>query len=370
LIPLFKTMLEKTVAEEVTDVLRSGWIGQGNKVNEFERRVANFLGVEEFVATNSCTAALHLAVRSLGLQVGSKVVTTPITFVSTNMVLLYEGLVPYFVDVERSTGHIEPGAVMRALDEEDVAAIMVVHLGGQPAHMSLINDLAEARQIPVIEDCAHAFGSTYVPNVRVGNTNNLCCWSFHAVKNLPLGDGGGVSTNDGDLARRLRQLRWLGIDKSTNERSAGGRYSWEYDVGEMGYKYQMNDIAATIGLGMLPHVLRHNQYRRTIAEEYVDRLVRGSPAVLGPTARDLERSACHFIPLFFMDRDAVTRRLDAAGVQYGMHYKRNDRYEPFRAYHREGLLGATWYENHELTLPLHLGLTTEDIDTIVEAVRG
>ena len=334
------------------EVLETGWLGLGPKTAEFESRMAGLVGAAHFVATNSCTAALQLALHCLNLAPGSRVFTTPITFVSTNMALLYEGLVPVFCDVEPTTGNLNP----QELDEL-ASAVLAVHIGGYPCDAAAIRALG----LPVVWDCAHALGSSFRPE------GDLACWSFHAVKNLPMGDGGGVSTDDPEIAARLRRLRWLGIDKSTAERTDSAGYAPEYEVRELGFKAHMNDVAAAIGLAELDHLQEGNRRRAEIAARYRAGLKR----VIYPGYHSADRrSSYHFFPLFFHYRDRVAERLRERGIFPGMHYRRNDRYPLFANCARRGELpGAAWYEAHELTLPLHLAMSDADVEEVIAAVN-
>jgi dTDP-4-amino-4,6-dideoxygalactose transaminase len=367
MIQVFRPQLDtEAILGELRPVLDSGWIGLGPKTAEFEERLAALVGAKHFIATNSCTGALHLAVHSLRLPPGSAVLTTPITFVSTNAVLLYENLKPVFCDVEARTGNLDAGHVAQALEHHDVKAIMVVHMGGYPAEIGAIHAAAQSRGIPVVEDCAHALGSRY-QGVPLGAGRSLCCWSFQAVKNLPVGDGGGISTNDSDLAAELRRLRWLGISRGTAERTSAAGYEPDYEVQEIGFKYHMNDITAAVGLAMLPHLAEHNQRRQAIANRY---LGEARSACL-PCYQADRSSSFQFLPLFFEDRDRLAARLRLAGIFPGIHFRRNDLYCPFRGYPKASdLAAAVWYDRHELTLPLHPGLSDSDVDTIIEVVNG
>jgi dTDP-4-amino-4,6-dideoxygalactose transaminase len=366
-IALFRPTLDVDRAlERLRVTLESGWLGLGAVTAEFERTVATQLGTRMFCATNSCTAALHLALRVLDLPRGAAVATTPITFVSTNHVLLYEGLTPVFCDVEPTTGNMSADSVEEALARFGVRAIVVVHVGGYSADMDRINRAAARHGVPVLEDCAHAFGATYRGR-PVGDTDNLCAWSFHAVKNLPMGDGGGVSTNNDEVASRIRRLRWLGIDRDTATRSRGGRYDYEYDVTEVGFKYHMNDIIAAIGVAGLPAVARMNTRRREIASYYLGHI---RDAIKPSYAAD-RTSSCHFIPLFFEHRDAMIASLARRGVSAGMHYQRNDLYPMYRGFKKlNGCRGAAWYAARELTLPMHPYMSDEDVERVVTAVNG
>lgn len=376
---LFKAVLSTDeILTEMKAILDSGWIGLGPKTAEFEKKLAERIAPRAtFLALNSCTAALHLALRILDLPKGAKVLTTPITFVSTNHAILYEGLEPVFCDVEPRTGHMAPGAVERALGEHKISAILVVHLAGHPCDMARINALAAARGIPVVEDCAHAFGGKYLDGRNIGDTENICAWSFQAVKNLAIGDGGAISVARPEQAARLKKLRWLGIDQDTASRFQAKsekvyQYKWDYNVVEVGFKYHLNDILSLIGLVQLRHVDDANRRRAQIASMYAERLGR-LPGVTLPDYPSMAFSSFHFFPLFFERKAEVYQALQAKEIYPGMHYKRNDRYPMFHACAQVGkkgskLEGAEWYEARELTLPIHLGLTDADIAFICDTV--
>lgn len=391
---LFKATLHtEEILAELGPILNSGWVGLGPKTAEFEKKLAEFISPKSrFLAMNSCTAALHLALRVLNLPKGAKVLTTPITFVSTNHAILYEGLEPVFCDVEPLTGNLSAEAAEKAVERHAISAIMVVHLGGYACDMDRINALARAKGIPVIEDCAHAFGGRYRDGRRIGDTGNLCAWSFQAVKNLPIGDGGALSTTDAVLAERVKKLRWLGIDQDTISRFRQTeetekaektekvyQYKWDYNVAEVGFKYHLNDIHACIGIVQLRHLEDANRRRAAIAEQYRARLG-GLAGVHVPAYARQDISSHHFLPLFFEDKATVYQALTGKEIFPGMHYKRNDRYPMYQACATAGvkgdaLDGATWYEARELTLPIHLGLSDDDVrfisDVVAEAVgRG
>ena len=227
-IQLFKPRISENAIRAASDVLRSGWLGLGPKTREFELEFAKFVDAPHCVALNSCTSAIHLALKILDLPAGAEVITTPITFVSTNHAILYEGLVPVFADVDRSTGNISAGSVAEKLTDR-TGALMLVHYGGIPADIDELYAVAASHGIPVIEDCAHACGATY-KNRPVGSHGELHAFSFHAVKNLPMGDGGALTVRTSENDARLRRLRWLGIDKDTFHRTTGaamtGNTTW------------------------------------------------------------------------------------------------------------------------------------------------
>jgi len=353
------------IMPQMREVLESGWIGLGPKTAQLEKEISEYIGGGYVTCLNSCTSALHLALKATG-SVKPSVISSPITFVSTNHVLRYEKFSPHFCDVEHTTGNLDMVKVEELLKTRQFDLVMVVHLGGYPADMQRLNWLAKKYEVNVIEDCAHAFGSTYRDGrTKIGNSENLCCFSFHAVKNCPMGDGGAIVTRDKGADRWLKQMRWLGINKDTSTRAKGG-YSWEYDVEEIGYKYHMNDITAVIGLEQLKTIEEDNVRRRDIALYYRDHIKNATI----PQYESIYYSSCHFYPMFFQYRDKVYDALVAAEIFPGMHYKSNHRYKPYSDCPRTGLAKAKWYEDHQITLPMHLELTNENLEYIVSVVNG
>jgi perosamine synthetase len=237
--------------------------------------------------------------------------------------------------------------------------------------MERINHIASKKGIRVIEDCAHSFGSEYKGKM-IGDTQNVCVWSFQAVKNLPVGDGGGISTKDEALASRIRKLIWLGIDKTTVERSnldSGKQtYNWDYEVVDVGYKYHMNDIMSTIGLIQLNYLKDDNERRREIAKKYFNGIKNSN--CTKPKYEDDRKSSYHFYPLFFENRDEIYKKLTENSIYPGMHYKRNDKYAIFSGFEKDNLEGALEFERKELTLPIHLHLTDDDVDRIIKIVNN
>jgi len=352
------------IFDELRPVLESGWVGLGPKVAEFEKQLGEYLENNNVVATNSCTSSLHMAVRFLGLAPGTRVLTTALTFVSTNHVLLWENLVPVFCDVNPRTGCLDPESIKKAMGTYDnIGAIMVVHLGGYPADMDEINQIAANNGIPVIEDCAHALGARYKgKNISAGN--NMCAWSFQAVKNMPMGDGGAISFPDSSLIESANAMRWMGIDKSTIARTSGG-YKWEYDIPAMGYKYYMNDITAAIGCVQLRHLKDDNHRRKEIAQIYSENLGSYTPEY----SNDRE-SSYHFYPLFFSNRNEVYQHLVDNEIFPGMHYRMNTRYSMYRRCEQiDELVNSYLYENTAITLPIHTMLTDDDILRVCDTIK-
>lgn len=344
-----------TAAEEdaIALVLRSGWTGLGPRVEEFEAAFAAHLGVKHAIATSSCTAALHLALKLVGVSEGGAVLVPSLTFVSTAHVVCHLGAQPIFVDTDSAT--------LCSLDQQfheqrskkhygNLEAVVTVLYGGQPVTL-------HEQDMPTIYDCAHACGSTF--DAR----NKLCAWSFHAVKNLSTGEGGMLTTDDPQLAERARRLRWMGISTSTYERNYATQtrpaYKWEYDCQEVGYKSNMHDISAAIGLVQLARLSEMQAKRRRLVAEYTDFLKRiPEVEMLGQD----HGSSWHLMVIRCPDRDTLHTYLKERGISTGVHYK------PIHLYPCYGYQPALPVVEREwlrlLTLPLYPDLTLRQVETI------
>ncbi len=364
IIPLFRPSISEDAIEAVAEVLRSGWLGLGPRTEEFEQRFAEYIGVPHCVGLNSCTSAIHLALRVLDLPKGSEVITTPLTFVSTNHTILYEGLRPVFADVDRATGNLSAESVKGRINER-TRALIVVHYGGYPVDIDEIYALAKENSIAVIEDCAHACGATYKGR-RVGSHGDFHAFSFHAVKNLPMGDGGALTVRSEHHDLRLRRLRWLGIDKDTFRRTTSSSYDWEYDVPEVGFKYHMNDIEAAIGLAQLKYLDDENAQRARIAQQYRELLSSVKGVELPPQSPD-RCSSYHLFPIRVDDRNTLISKLKSEGIGVGVHYRRNDDYP---MYERADLPGAEHFSSRVMSLPMHLCLTDDDVHHVTSTIAS
>jgi perosamine synthetase len=366
-IPVFKPSFGEEELQQVRESLESGWVGLGPKVAEFERRFAEFVGVPFAVALDSGTSALMLAMHLAGIE-GREVITTPMTFVSTNHAILHHRGVPVFCDIEPDTLNIDASKI-EALVTPKTRAIVAVHYGGHACDMDRIVEIARRHDLLVIEDCAHATGGLHRGR-RLGSIGDYACFSFHAVKNLATGEGGLITARSADDAERLRRLRWMGISKSTWDRSdpSSHRYSWYYDVRELGYKCHMNDIAAGIGLAQLAKLERTNRRRKAIVAQY-NEAFRNLAWLRTPVVRDYAASACHNYVIRTPHRDALHVYLAERGISTSVHYIPNTHYEMYRAFGGPvPVCDAVWKEL--LTLPLFPDLSESDLGRIIESVQA
>lgn len=366
MIPVFRPRYNKSrVLRDLESILDSGWTGLGPKTAEFEQRIAEFVGAPYSVAVNSCTAALHLAVESLNLPRGSKVAVPDITFASSAAAVLHAGLTPRLVPVEEESLCLDLDALELAAEQEkDIRAVIVVHYSGNACDMRRLCSVCESRGLPLIEDCAHALGSSYRGR-HLGTFGALGCYSFHVVKNLPIGDGGAI-VGLGAHRERLLRLRWMGIDRSTFERTSTQRYSYSYDIAELGYKYHMNDIAAVIGLANMEDLLASNQARRSIYERYV----RALPELEIHTVRPGVESSHHLVSCAIDDRDGFIDFMASKGVQIGVHYKPLSMFRLFRS-HADGATAERSRRTFErlATLPCYPDLGPEDQETVITEIK-
>jgi perosamine synthetase len=350
-IPVFRPSYDEREEQAVIRVLRSGWIGLGPVTEQFEQAFARKVGAKYAVAVNSATAALHIAIKLLDVRPGDEVLVPTITFVSTAMVADYEHAVPVFCDV--SADHL-------AIDYADAAtrrtlrtrAIIPVLYSGRPIAPPPFD-------LPAIYDCAHAAGA------RFDVTGKICCWSFHAVKNLATGDGGMITLDDEALYQRAMRLRWLGIDKSTWNRSGVERkYWWEYSIDQVGYKYHMNDIASALGLVQLEKLDEMQARRHRLVKQYLEEL-KEIPGLQLP-AYDPD-SSWHMFAIRTPHRNELSLHLQAKGISTGVHYKPIHTYP---LYHKHALPVAEREWQKLLTLPLFPDLTSTQVSFIADEVKA
>lgn len=357
----------------VADTLRSDWITTGPKTRRFESEFAQYLGAPAALALNSCTAALHLALLALNIGPGDEVITTPMTFCSSVHVIEHVGARPVLADVEPDTLAIDPARVAEAITPR-TRAIMPVHYAGHPVDLALLIDLARAHNMYLVEDAAHALPAAY-RGQRVGTIGDLTAFSFYATKNLTTAEG-GMLAGVPDLIERARLLSLHGMSRDAWKRyDANG--SWYYEVVEAGWKYNMTDIQAAIGLVQLQRLQAMQQRRREIVAQY-NAAFGQIDALQTPTERPDVESAWHLYVLrlhldrLTIDRARFIEELRARNIGTSVHFipihlhpYYRDKYgfapDDFPIAYRE-------YQRL-ISLPLHPGLTDEDVQDVIAAVR-
>jgi dTDP-4-amino-4,6-dideoxygalactose transaminase len=372
-LPVALPLTGEAEKRELIEALESGWITTGPRVKQFEAALAEMVGAEHVVCVDSCTAALHLALVDLDLQPGDEVVTSPLTFCSTVNTIVHAGGTPVLADVEPDTLNLDPGRLAAAITPR-TRAVIPVHYAGHPCEMDAILDLAERHGIPVIEDAAHAIGASYRDR-PVGSMGDVTCFSFYATKNLTTAEGGALATDHADRAERARLLSLHGMSKDAWKRytSAG---SWYYEVVAPGFKYNMTDLEAALGLHQLRRLPGFNRRRRELAGRY-DAAFRDHPAVEIPAWRREVDHAYHLYPIRLeldhlrIDRARFIEELKAENIGTTVHFI-PVHYHP---YYRDRLglsrgdlpVAEAAYERL-VSLPLYPGMSDSDADDVIAAV--
>lgn len=302
----------------VVEALTSDWLTTGPRVSHFEKAFAAFCGAQEGVAVNSGTAALHCAMRALGLEPGDEVIVPAITFAASANAALYEGATPVFADVEADTLLIDPVSVASKITPR-TKAIVAVDYGGQPADYDALNALATPRGIAIIADACHAPGATYKGR-PTGSLGDISCFSFHPVKHLTTGEGGMAVTQSNEFAQHMRRFRNHGIDSDHRAREAKGAHA--YDMVELGYNYRLSDLQCALGLAQLERLSDWIKARQTVAASYDEALADISAVV--PLKTRSDRTNAHHLYVVklaeWVERDAVFSRLRTAGIGANVHY--------------------------------------------------
>ncbi len=360
----FHSYVAPAAVERATECLKSGWISEGRQVREFEAALAKRLGMIRPVALNSGTAALHLALAVAGVGPGDEVILPPQTFVATGLVILMQGATPVFADIDPETGNLDP-ATLRAKITEATKAVIPVHWTGYPCELDEINAIAHEHGLAVIEDAAHALGATYKGR-PIGAISRFTAFSFQAIKHLTTGDGGALCCPRDDDHHAARNRRWFGIDREASEPSILGERLFEIDT--VGFKYHMNDLAAAVGLGNLESFPARLSRRRQIATRFAHALADVPGVHLLRRDEDRE-SACWVFNLRVERREEFIRALAGRMVPASVVHLRIDRYRVFGGV-REELTGQAVFEAGQVSLPAHAGLSDEDIEQIITAVRA
>jgi len=375
ILPFHRPTIGEDEIRGVVEVLRSGWLTTGPKVQELERALKERLGCGDVLAVNSCTAALHLALVVAGVGDGDEVITTPYTFASTGETILYTGARPVFVDVEAATSNLDPDRIEAAITPR-TRAISPVHLAGHPCRMEPILDIARRRGLTVIEDAAHAFGTTY-RGAAIGSLSRFTAFSFYATKNLTTGEGGLLACVDAEDAARARKLSLHGLSRDAWRRYAAGG-SWAYAIEDLGYKYNLTDVAAAIGLAQLRRFDEEQAKRRERVDWYREALA-GSDAFELPADPEDGEHAWHLFILrlrpgtLSIDRDEFARRLQEARIGISVHFIPLHLHPLYRD--RFGLRPgdlpvAEDLYSRAISLPLFPGMSKADVDYVAAVAHG
>jgi dTDP-4-amino-4,6-dideoxygalactose transaminase len=367
-------LIEQAEIDEVVGCMKSSWLGTGPKVAEFERRVAAYKGSPHALALNSCTAGLHLACLVLGLQPGDEVITTPMTFCASVNAIVHAGATPVLADVDPRTMNLDPAAVEAKITSR-TKALLPVHFAGRPCDMDALMAIAQRHGLKVIEDCAHAIETEY-RGKKAGTIGDLGVLSFYSTKNIVTGEGGMVLTRDAALARRTKVMGLHGMSADAWKRFSDDGYK-HYDVEEIGFKYNMMDLQAAIGLHQIERVEAWWQRRLAIWQRYLAELA-DLPLDLPAPWPAHERHALHLFTVQCdparagIDRDELLMRMHRANIGTGVHYRSIPSLSVYRqrfGWRREDTPVATRIGDRTLSLPISPKLTDDDVGDVVAALR-
>lgn len=354
---------------EIRECFEKGWTGLGFKTVDFEEDWKSYTGHQNAHFLSSNTAGLHLAFHvlknRLGWHDGDEVITTSFTFVATNHAILYENLSPVFADINDYLC-LDPDEVRKKITNK-TRALIFVGIGGNVGNYHEIVKICKENNLALILDAAHMAGTRY-KGQHVGYEADAVVYSFQAVKNLPTADSGMICFKNNDDDEKVRKLSWLGINKDTYSRtSSGSKYKWQYDIDDIGYKYHGNSIMASIGIVQLKYLDEDNNYRKQVSGWYKDKLNGIDGIKLIPVKSGCD-SASHLFQIRVKNRDDLMLKLNENGIYPGVHYQENTVYPMYRYAH--GTCPNSEKASEEvISLPLHLGITEEDVGLITDVVK-
>lgn len=366
--------IEDAEISEVVDTLKSGWLGTGPKTHKFEEMFKKYKNVDYALALNSCTAALHLACVVSGLKAGDEVITTPMTFCATSNVIVHTGATPIFVDAEKDTMNINPEEIEKHITEK-TKAILIVHYTGRPCNMDAIMDIKKRYDLILIEDSAHAIEATY-HSKPIGTFGDFGCFSFYVTKNVVTGEGGMLVTNNKEYDEQARVLSLHGMSKDAWNRFSSRGYK-HYQVIHPGFKYNMTDIQASLGIHQLGRVEKYWESRLEIWNRYNDAF-KDLPCF---TPAPFEKDTKHGLHLYTLlldidklkvDRDFILQALTKENIGVGVHYislHLQPFYQQTYGYRRGDFPNAKWISDRTISLPLSAKLTDKDVEDVINSVR-
>jgi len=364
-IVLFYPHVSELAKSSVMETLDSRWIGQGPKVKIFEENFSKkFASNLPAIAVGSGTDALHLSYILAGLKPGDEVIAPLFTCTATNIPFLYMGVKINFADVDINTMNMDINHV-RQLMSDKVKAIICVHYGGLPCDMDELQTIANEYNIPIIEDAAHAVGAKY-KGIDIGSISDFTMFSFQAIKHITTGDGGMLIIKNIDLIDKAERIRWFGIDRKSKQAGI-----WENDITEIGYKYQMTDIAAAMGIASLSEFDEQSQIRKSLFQVYEEELAGCARLrIIGSGYKDREHAAWLFT-VIVEERYKLQEKLRDNNIESNQVHFRNDRYSIFKEF-TDGKLFPNMdkIEDDYLVLPLHTKMTVEDVKRVCSVIKS
>ena len=374
ILPIGRPFIGEEEKNEVMDTLNSDWLSKGPKTKQFENDFKKYVKSKYAVAVSSCTAGLHIALTALGIKSGDEVITTPLTFVATGNVILYLGAKPVLVDVKISNFNIDVAQIKSKITKK-TRAIMPVHFAGLPCEMSELMNISQSYGIPVVEDAAHAIGAEY-HGKKIGSIGDISAFSFYATKNITTGDGGMVTTNNEELAVKMDMLSFFGISSDAWQRySPKGKSS--YEMVELGYKYNMTDIQASIGIHQLKKLGNFIEVRGKYAQIYTEHLSKVPEIILQKDDSKVVH-ARHIYPIVLktenlnVDRNGFIEAMRAENIGCGIHFialHKQHYYKERFNFKESKFPNASYISDRIVSLPLYPKMTEQDVYDVIEATN-
>lgn len=372
-------LIEQPEIDEVIASMKSGWLGTGIKVQRFEEMFRDYKGTKYAMALNSCTAALHLSMLAIGIRPGDEVIVPAMTFAATANAVIHAGGRPVFADCKRDTINIDPEDLKRKITPKTKAAI-IVHFAGRPCDMDAIKDVTESHHIKLVEDCAHAIEAEY-HGKGAGTFGEIGCFSFYATKNITTGEGGMLVTDNAEYEKKIKILALHGMTKDAWRRFSDEGYK-HYQVIYSGYKYNMMDLQAAIGIHQLPRIDEYWKRRKLIWDRY-NIALKGLPVFTPMPVEPNTKHAFHLYTLLVdidnlkITRDVFLDKMGKRNIGAGVHYVAlhlHPYYQNAFGYKRGDFPNAEWISDRTVSLPISPKLTDEDagdvIGTVVDIVRS
>lgn len=368
-------LIEQPEIDEVIASLKSGWLGTGPKVQQFEELFKDYKGSEFAIALSSCTAALHLSLLVMGLQQGDEVIVPTMTFAATANAVIHAGAKPVFVDCRRDTMNIDPEDFERKITSR-TKAVIPVHFAGRPCDMDTIIEIAERHSLGVIEDCAHAI-ETEFHGKKAGTFGAMGCFSFYVTKNVVTGEGGMVITDNQNYADEIKVLALQGMTKDAWRRFADEGYK-HYQIVYAGFKYNMTDIQAAIGIHQLPRVGEYWERRREIWNRY-DEAFASLPIIRLARIDEDSKHAHHLYTLLLdlkkigLTRDQLLDQMAERNIGVGVHYialHLHPYYQEAFGCKKGDFPNAEWISERTVSIPLSAKLTDDDVDDVIDSVEA
>ncbi|MBI5227907.1 UDP-4-amino-4,6-dideoxy-N-acetyl-beta-L-altrosamine transaminase [Candidatus Micrarchaeota archaeon] len=369
MIPYGRQSIDKDDLRAVEEALTSDYLTTGPKVSDFEKVLCEFTGAKYAVAVNSGTSALDIAVGALELPKGSEIITTPFSFAASTNCILYNGCKPVFADIDKKTYNIDPKQIRKKITSK-TNAIIYVDYSGQPCDIDEIKEIAKEKNLKIIEDAAHALGAKYKGKL-VGGFADLTEFSFHPVKHITTGEGGAITTNSEELYKKMRLLRNHGIDKTPAERT-----SYKYDMVLLGRNYRITDIQCALGISQMKKIDKFLKRRKDIVNQYNKKISSlGTGGLEIPFVASDRENAWHLYTVLVpkeASRDKVFDEMRKRGIGVNVHYIPTYKFSYYRK--NFGFKDSDYPVTEEvssriLSLPVYYGLTDEQIDTVVKALK-